>query len=421
LPGPIAGRVRGLQTHKTKVDSGRPASRLAINLAGVDVSQMRRGLVVTRPGTLTPTTLIDAQLRHLPQAALVLKHNSSVKFFSGASEVVGTVRLLDRDELAPGETGWVQLVLAQAVVVVKGDHFIVRRPSPSETIGGGVVTNPHPDQRHRRNNAQVLARLETQKGGSPEELLLEALDRLGPVPLAEALAEAGQAGDDTQAMLAALTRSGALIEMDGPNLVVSRNGWALFQNQMLGILAAYHAAHPLRTGMPREELKSRLGQRLEAGPRANWSVRVFNALKTKAATEGVVATAGSTVRRADHQVRLTTQEQAQVNALIANFERDPFNTPSHKDCAALLGNELLAALVEQGRLVQPSAEVLFLAETYASMVERIRQTLAANGKITVAEVRDMFKTSRKYALALMEYLDKEGITQRVGDERVLRA
>jgi selenocysteine-specific elongation factor len=306
-------------------------------------------------------------------------------------------------------------------VAVKGDHFILRRPSPGETIGGGVVTNPHPGRRHRRNNPQVLARLEIQKRGSPAERLLEALDRLGPVPLSEALREAGQASDGLEDRLAELTRSGDLVEIDGPSLVTSRSGWALFENQMLGILAAFHAAHPLRTGMPREELKSRLGQRLEAERRASWSARVFNALMAKAAAEGVVVVAGSTVRHAGHEVRLTPQEQAQVSALIADFERDPYNTLSHKDCVERVGNELLAALLEQGRLVQVSAEVIFLAETYNGMIEQIRGALQAKGKITVGEVRDMFKTSRKYALALMEYLDHEGVTQRVGDERVLRA
>jgi selenocysteine-specific elongation factor len=126
------------------------------------------------------------------------------------------------------------------------------------------------------------------------------------------------------------------------------------------------------------------------------------------------------VRRVDHQVSLTTQEQTLVRTLIADFERDPYNTPSCKDCQERVGNELLAALLEQGRLMQVSAEVIFLAETCTSMVESIRGALQAKGKITVAEVRDMFKTSRKYALALMEYLDQVGITQRRGDERVLR-
>jgi selenocysteine-specific elongation factor len=421
LPGGLPARVRGLQTHKTKVETGRPSSRLAINLAGLELSQVRRGMVVARPGTLSATTLLDAQLRHLPQAALALKHNSTIKFFAGASEVVGKVRLLDRDELAPGETGWVQLALAEPVVVIKGDRFILRRPSPSETIGGGVVTNPHPGRRYRRRSAAVLAQLEMQERGAPEEVLLEALDRLGPVSVTDGLAEAGQKRDDMAEALLELARSGALIEIDGQNLVASRHAWAKFEAGLRETLATYHAAHPLRSGMAREELKSRLGQQAEAQRRANWTARVFNALLTHAAAAGVVKATGSLVRLAEHQVRLTPAQQQQVAALMADFERDPYNTPSAKDCSVRIGSELLAALLEQGRLVQVSADVLFLSETYAGMVQHIRQVLEVKRKITVAEVRDMFKTSRKYALALMEYLDAQGITRRVGDERVLRA
>jgi selenocysteine-specific elongation factor len=421
LPGDLGARIRGLQTHKTKVETGRPSSRLAINLAGVEVGQLRRGMVVARPGTLTATTLLDAQLRHLPRAALALKHNSKVKFFTGASEVAGTVRLLDRDELAPGETGWVQLALTEPVVVMKGDHFILRRPSPSETIGGGVVANPQPGRRHRRNSQEVLARLEIQERGAPEELLLEALDRLGPVSLAEALAETAQTRDEIQNVLPELLRQGAVLELDGQDLMASRNGWAQFESDLRAALAAYHAAYPLRSGMPREELKSRLGQRLEGSRRSSWNARAFNALVAYSAAAGIVAVAGSTIRLAAHRVQFTPHDQERVSALIADFERDPYNTPSYKDCAARLGNELLAAVLEQGRFTQASPEVLFLSETYFSMVASLRQALAVNGKITVSEVRDLFHTSRKYALALMEYLDAQGVTRRTGDERVLRA
>jgi len=421
LPGSLPARVRGLQTHKTKIETGRSSSRLAINLAGVERSQVRRGMVVALPGTLAATTLLDAQLRHLSQAAFALKHNSTIKFFAGASEVVGNVRLLDRDELAPGETGWAQLALTEPVVAVTGDHFILRRPSPSETIGGGTVANPHPGRRHRRHSAAVLVQLETQERGTPEELLLAALDRLGPVSLAEALAEAGQKRDDMEAATAELARSGALIEIDGENVVASRNAWVKFEAGLRETLATYHASHPLRSGMARVELKSRLGQKVEARRRASWTARLFNVLVAHAAATGVVEATGGLVRLAEHQVRLTPEQQQRVAALVADFERDPYNTPSAKDCDLVIGQELLAALLEQGRLVQLSADVVFLSETYAGMVQSIRQALDVKGKITVAEVRDMFKTSRKYALALMEYLDTQGITRRVGDQRVLRA
>jgi selenocysteine-specific elongation factor len=421
MPGGPVARIRGLQTHKTKIDAAGPFSRLAINLAGVEVNQVRRGMVITRPGSLTPTTLLDARLRHLPQAELGLKHNGAVKFYTGASEVLGTVRLLDCDALAAGASGWVQLALSEPVVVIKGDHFILRRPSPGETIGGGVVANPHPVRRHRRHDPVVLARLETQDHGTPGELLLEALDRLGPVSLTDALSEAGLSRDSLDSAFNESGLRAELMELDAQNLVTSRSIWAKFQADLRAALSAYHVAHPLRLGMPREELKSRLGHRLEARRRAGWSTRVFSALVARAIEGGLVAVSGSLVRLAEHQVAFTAEQAAQVEALMAEFERDPHNTPSSKDVAARVGDELLAALIDQGRLVPLSGEVLFTAETYAATVLQIRQALEQRGKLTVAEVRDMFETSRKYALALMEYLDAQGITRRIGDERVLRA
>ncbi len=421
LPGNLTARIRGLQTHKTKIDVAQPPSRLAVNLAGVEHSQVRRGMVLARPGTLDGTTLIDVRLRHLPLAAQELKHNSEVKFFTGSSEVLGTVRLLEGDVLAPGDTGWVQLALSEPAVVVKGDHFILRRPSPSETIGGGVVVDPHPPGRHRRRDRAVLAALEAQERGTPEERLIEALDRLGPAPLATALAQAGHDSDTMAGIVPDLVRQGKLIEIDGPNLVASPGSWSQFEADLRGALAAYHAANPLRGGMPREELKSRLGQRLASQKRASWSARVFNALVAYAAKTGTVAVSGSLVRLAGHQVVFSAEQKARADQLIARFERDPYNTPSYKEAASLVGSDLLAALVEQGRLVQLSSDVLLLSETYRAMTQRVRQSLEQHGKITVAEVRDLFGTSRKYALALMEYLDAQGVTRRVGDERQLRA
>jgi selenocysteine-specific elongation factor len=181
LPSGLSARVRGLQTHKAKLERARPGSRVAVNLAGVELAQVRRGMVVARPGMLEPTTLIDVRLRLLAEAALPLKHNAELKFFTGASEVVAVARLLDADAMQPGETGWVQLQLAEPVTVAKSDRFIIRRPSPGETIGGGQVVDAHPRRRWHRYDPHTLARLETQARGTPGEMLRQALDGLGAV------------------------------------------------------------------------------------------------------------------------------------------------------------------------------------------------------------------------------------------------
>jgi selenocysteine-specific elongation factor len=420
LPGELRARVRGLQTHKTRLERAVPGSRVAINLAGVEVGQAARGQVVVRPGAaVATTTMLDARLRHLPGASMDLKHNAQVKLFVGAAEVLGTVRLLDADALPPGASGWAQLMLAEPVAVVKGDRFILRRPSPGETIGGGMVVEVLPRRRHRRRDADVLARLETLARGTPGELLVQALAALGPVPLAEAARQAGLDAAGQRAALAELGASEGLLNLEGEALVAAPATWSRFEADLERVLAQYHRDFPLRPGMPREEVKSRLAQNLDAGQRGRWT-KAFNGLMSLAAERGRIVVHGSLVRRAGHEVRFSTSQQAEISTLMDDFRRDPYNTPSAKDSAARLGDDVLAALVEQGGLKAVSPDVLFLPETYDEMVARVRAHLAAHGKVTVAEVRDLFGTSRKYVLAFLEHLDAKGITRRVGDERVLR-
>ena len=409
LPDRLTARVRGLQTHKTKIERAVPGSRVAVNLSGVETGELRRGMVVARPNAFRPTTLLDARFRHLPDAGLPLKHNAEVKFFVGAAEILAVVRLLAHDALPPGETAWVQLELAEPVAAAKGDRFILRRPSPGATIGGGVIVDPHARRKRRRDPA-AIARLETLARGTPGEMLLQALDSLGPASLKEAVQKAGLAERSETAAEALAEAADQLIRLDGEALVISQAAWNKLEADIRRWLGAYHAARPLRAGMPREELKSRL----------KLNPKIFHALLARAAEQGVVVAAGALVRLPTHAVKFTAAQQASVNALLADFRRDPYNTPSVKDCAARLGDEVLNALVEQGALVQLSADVLLLSETYAAMVEHVQTHLQAQGKMTVAEARDLFSTSRKYALALMEYLDAQGVTKRVGDERVLK-
>ncbi len=418
-PGAVAGRVRGLQTHKAQIPAAVPGSRVAVNLAGVDANRLSRGQVLVHPGGPQPTRLLDVRLEHLAGASLDLRHNAATKLFAGAAEVVGRVRLLDANYLVPGSSGWAQLLLEAPVVVQKGQRFILRRPSPAETIAGGTVVDPHPARRHRRFQAAVLTHLETLDRGTPEELLLQAFGSLGPARLDEAAGWASLAPAAAEAAQAELTAKGQLVALED-GLFTSRAEWNRLANGFTGILTEYHATQPLRAGMPREELKSRLGAGF-SGPRLQrWTSRLFNALVIHAAETGLIVAAGALVSLASHQVVFSAEQQAKVDALLAEFRREPHVTPAPKDCAARVGEAVLAALIDQGVLVAVSADVLFLAETYAHMVDQVRAHVAEHGAITVAAARDLFGTSRKYVLGLLEHLDARGVTRRVGDERVLR-
>jgi selenocysteine-specific elongation factor len=418
-PQGLKARVRGLQTHKEKIERAMPGSRVAMNLSGIGKAELARGDVVTAPGWLRSTVLVDVQLRYLPDVPRPLRHNVQLKLFSGAAETMARVRLLGQDRLSPGETGWAQLRLQEPVALVKGDRFIVRVPSPPATVGGGVVVDPHPGRQHRRFRPEVIARLETLAQGNPAEILLQALERRGPTPARDLLSTSGlgEAGPEALAQLldeGQVVALGSQTDIQQPassnQLLAPRAWWSALMARVSRELSSYHQRFPLRAGLGREALRS--GLKLEP--------KVFNATMARAVVEGLVVDEGSTVRLPSHEVQLNPDQQRRVDALLAEFRRQPYTTPSYKESAAAVGEEVLGVLIARGDLVHVSSEVLFLPQTYEEMVSRVLAHIKREGSITLAQVRDLFGTSRKYAQGLLEHLDEIGVTKRVGDERVLK-
>ncbi len=427
-PSGVKARIRGLQTHKQKIEEAVPGSRVAINLTGVGKDEVQRGEVVTSPRWLRPTTLVDCQLRYLPDAPVSLKHNALVDFFSGAAETLAHVRLLGTRVLAPGEVGWVQLRLENPVALFKGDRFIIRQPSPSVTIGGGRVVNPFPGRRHRRFRPEVLEQLETLAHGTPEEILLQDLERQQPCETRELLSRTGLPQQQARDSLAALLREGQISVLDSSlstaelpltvpagSFLITRSGWGALRERAEALLGEYHRQFPLRAGMPREEFKSRLVRYLP-----KLTPRLFNEIVFRAAREGWLAEEAGAIRLASHRAAFTPRQQQAVDYLLHTFRQEPYVTPSVAQCEEQVGSDVFNALLDQGQLIRLNEDVVLLSETYQEMRDRLVAHLKENGSITVAQVRDMFGTSRKYALALLGHLDEKRLTRRVGDERVLR-
>ena len=424
-PSGRRARVRGLQTHQEKIERAAPGNRVAMNLSGISKDNLVRGEVVTIPGQLHPTMLADVRLRYLPDAGRALRHNTQLMFFSGASETVGRVRLLDRDKLSPGDTGWVQFRLQDPQPLVMGDRFIVRVPSPPMTVGGGVVVDPHPGRKHHRLHPEVIKRLETLAQGSPADMLLQDLERRGPTTTRELLA--GGLGDAAQVVIEELVRDRNAVTLDAgfeqraqgvpiadtlrPNtLLASHTWWSTTRGLLEQMLSSYHRQYPLQLGMSREAIRSGLGLQ----------PKVFDALMDRARAESLILGEGALVRFPSHEVHLSPEQQQKVDVLLRQFRHQPYAPPSVKDCAQTVGEDVLGALLQRADLLQVSSDVVFLPETYEDVKARVSDYLVQNGSITLAQVRDIFGTSRKYAQALIEYLDSQGVTKRVGDSRVLR-
>ena len=409
-PTGLEGRIRGLQTHKKAEDIAFPGSRTAVNITGISHDQIERGNVLVHPGTFEPTKMMDVYFTLLPDTQEPLKHNTEVKLFIGAAEVMARVRLLGVEELTPGKDAFLQLMLQNPVVALRQDRFIIRRPSPPATIGGGQVVDPHPRKRHKRYNENRLEELEQLLVGTPEDILFQTAQKLGASSIEELIKASGLEKELAKEALELLIDEGGLIELKGNRLLLPAGTVIAFKKSLINALERFHQENPLRPGMSREQLKSQIG--IES--------TVFDALITQMRSEGLLEELGAELRIKGHQVRFTKTQQEKISALMDQFESDPYAPPSYKQSVELIGKDLVTALIETGQLIQLNEDVLLGQKIFQEMESAVVSHIQENEGITLAELRDKFNTSRKYAVAVLEYLDQIGVTIRQGDFRKLR-
>jgi selenocysteine-specific elongation factor len=419
LPQGLKGRIRGLQTHKQKEDMALPGSRTAVNISGVALEQVNRGNVLVHINDYQPTRRMDVRFRLLPDVSQPLKHNIEVKLFVGASEVLARVRTLGKEVINPGDEGWLQLETREPVVVVRGDHYILRRPSPGETLGGGIVVDPNPSQRHKRFAAGLINQLESLAEGTPADILLQALAAKGSAPLREVTIRSNLKENDAQNALEELISRREIVILepgkgevraDRDILVTTKGYWEQLSLKTLEIVADYHRTYPLRKGMPKEELKSRL----------KLSPRLFSGLTQKLIQQKKLQENGPLILYPDHEIRFSSQQDEIIRSLLNQFAASPFSPPSVKDAKAKVGEDVYDAMVDLELLVPVSNEVVFRREDYNQMVVEVKDLFNQNGTLSAGQVRDHLQTSRRYALALLEHLDEIGVTIREGDVRRLK-
>ena len=402
-------RVRGLQSHKTKVDATDPGVRLAVNLSGLSKNEVERGEILTIPGWLKPTRRLDARLRMVKNAPHPLKHNQGVTFHLFTSEASARIRLLDANGLVAGQEGWVQILLEEPLPVVKGDFFVIR--SSEDTLGGGQIVDPNPRRRYRRFDDDVVERMMTLDQGSGEDIIISVAEQWGPCDLTALSQRSNLSREEVSYRVAELTEDGHLIGLgdfsnDGDAVVYSAQGWAVIRSKITSALQIYHTQYPLRQGVPTQEIRSRL----------DLSQPVYQRALVKLVEEGVVVDERQSLRLPDHEISLTPKMDQEASEYLDSLRKNPYSPPSDQK----INPELLGVLVDQDKVVRVGDGVIFDAVVYREMTGRIVQHLKDHGNITVAEARTMFNTSRKYILPLLEHMDQQQITRRTGDERILR-
>jgi selenocysteine-specific elongation factor len=410
-------RVRGIEVHNAPAEVAAAGQRTALNLVGVEAQELARGMVLAPPGLFRATTRLEATLTLLPSARPV-KSRAPVHFHCGTAEMVAEVVLLGARELAPGESGYVQLRLAEPGLFLPGDRFIVRQFSPLVTLGGGVVLDAQAPK-HRLDDPRVTAFLQGMEHGTAEARLELLTQQSGEASVPSLVARTGWAPAALLQVAQRLAQSQRLLILgQPPSVLVHREHFDALARDLTEQLAKFHTANPLVPGIAKEELRGLVG-----GPAL--SPLLFNAELEQLAAEKKAETRGETVRLLGREVRLNPEESAAREQIVKAFAQAGLAVPSAREVLAGLrldrarAQKILQLLLKEGELVKLAEDLVFHRSALARLRELVVKYKSRSNRVNVAAFKEITGLSRKYAIPLLEYLDREHVTRREGDARVI--
>jgi selenocysteine-specific elongation factor len=418
LPAAVKLRVRGLQTGGKSVDTAAAGQRTAVNLAGVESTEIQRGMTLAAPGKFRASRRIDVWLELLASAR-TLKQRTKVHFHAGTAETVGEIHWYEGVELAPGESGLAQIRLQDEVVLVRGDRFIVRQFSPVITIGGGAVLDPLA-RRATRKDTERPAFLRILEQGTREEIICAMTERsvLG-VALSEIVARTGWLESEIHAAAENVTKAQQVrIVSREPLILFSERLFAGICEKLAARVEKFHKENPLVPGIAREELRAMLGKRVR--------VETFQTALDELIAKRKVAVHGDLVKKPGTEITLTAEEKRAKEQISSAFQKAGLTVPSAKEVLSQLAidsrnaEKILQILLRDKVLVRVSPELIFHTEALEQLNALLQKYKQSKGeRISVPSFKDLTGITRKYAIPLLEYLDRQRVTRRAGDERVI--
>jgi selenocysteine-specific elongation factor len=418
LPKGIKTRVRGIQSHNQAVQRSVAGQRTAVNLQGVEKDQLSRGDTIVSAGFFLPTKTLDVKLDLLAHAARELKTGARIRFYNTTQEAIGRITVLGSNVLAPGEHAYAQLRLEQPVIVQHGDRYILRFYSPMETLGGGMVLNPHAKRHKNATMQESLKNLAALEKGTLEEILGLFISGKGLAGMEEAEAIGAVAADKQTIMsaLASLAQKKTVQRID--NLYVHAAHLGKLETNIVDLIKQYHKDHPLKPGLDKEELKGML--------RMRFSPKVLNTTIDGLVKKKQIDADGSKLKLPGFKAARGEIQDEIKNKIVDAITRGGTQPPVREEFPALFGitekdaKDLMKLLADEGRTVRINDSLHLDKNVLEKVRADLKRFLDDKKEITMAEFRDLAKTSRKFAVPLMEYFDSQKLTQRVGDKRVLR-
>ncbi|WP_200758474.1 selenocysteine-specific translation elongation factor [Effusibacillus dendaii] len=416
LPGGEPVRVRSIQVHGETTERAQAGQRTALNLVGVERTELGRGDVVAKPKLFKPSELLDVRFRLLSDSPWTLKNRMRIRLYIGTSEVLGRVVLLEGDELLPGQEGFLQLDLESPIVCETKDHFILRTYSPMLTIGGGVVIDPHPARLYRRNRQYVIEELESKEKGGPQERILQLLDEEIGLTAAELSTRLKATVEQTQTWLTELMEREGICEIPGTNGFISFKSLNRVLNEIELKIQAHYERERFHTFVAKAQVMSQLTKKLKP--------KIYDGILELGERAERIEVRQDRIKLAGYEVPLNPKEEQLLQEIVGRFQSDLYQPPTLQELLTLYkGQEktvqgIITLLKERETLVEVEEGLLFSRQAI-EQAPTILSEIGTEAGFTVAEFRDRVGTSRKFALGLLEYLDRTKVTKRVEDRRVL--
>ncbi len=421
LPGGETARVRSVHVHNDLVREGQAGQRVALNLSGVERTDVVRGHVACSPALDRATDRLDAWVELRPGARRAVATHGAIRLFVGTADVIGKLVLLDaRSELAAGASSYAQLVLREPVAALRSDRFVLRDEASQRTIGGGVVVHAFAP-RHRRGDPVVLAALAALHRATSDDAVVEAVIALdtGVAMAPDLLLQAAHLSPE--GLRAVLRSDQALVvlpDVEAPEAVTNSDKWQRLRQATIGAVTECHRATPLAPGIEMESVRTRVAPDL--------SPKIFRAALDRIIADKLLVRDESVLRLPSHRIALGGADQALATRAEALLRDGDLTPPDLKQLETTLAvprarlNDLLQQLEREGRVQRVAPDLYYAAAALERARGLLRDYVTAHGEITAATFRDLINASRKYSIALLDYFDRTGFTLRVGDSRKLR-
>jgi selenocysteine-specific elongation factor len=419
-PSKVVSKVRGIQVHESSVKFAEAGQRCAINLANVKVEDVKRGDIISKEAVMEPSMIVNCSLNYLSSCDKPLENRQRVKLYHGTSELLCRVVLLDKEELQPGERAYVQLRLEEPLTAQRNDGFVIRNYSPMYTIGGGVIIEPVA-AKAKRFNKDYVEELKIKESGSAESILEKTVEKLSSeYPDAQVILKAlGKNDEKLEEALEALVRDKILIKLtslDKP-IYIHKKFIKTKASEIEKLLQRFHSDNPLKAGISKEEFKNKIFGK-------NIKQKTYDELLQHLIERNIISLHGNFISLYDFEIKYTKEQLRIKNKILSSFEEAKYAPPKYEELAEgekdkKVFKMVFDSLLDMGELMKAAEECIFLGRYYEEAKEKVVKFIQENGSISAAQARDIWSTSRKFAVALLEHFDSTKLTKRVEDARVL--